>query len=203
MKSFEDQSQFDKELKSLHHKLKLSENEQFHLLHEINEEIVRNASPEKPASKWIYSIAAAISVFIFILLAFPQFHSTDLAGKGELIGETFRISYPPVFQNADTPGRYHTILNLEFIDGHTVQTKRYGEGTYELTGDNILLLQFENENERLQISFELRESEKDFSTYAAEIKDVVFEMDDWNKVSYFRNFAYSLPEGMPLEFITD
>jgi hypothetical protein len=203
MKPFEDQS-FDKELKSLNNKIRITENEQSQILQAINQEIDReNPSKKSVFSKWKYSIAVALAVFIFILLALPQFTTSDLAGKEQLIGETFHLAYQPVlYGSAESPGAHHRFLTIEFVDGHTVHTMKYGEGTYELT-DESFLLQFENENERLQIHFELQESERDFSAYAAKITEVEFEMEDWNEISYFKDFAYSLSKDMPLEFLIE
>ena len=81
-------------------------------------------------------------------------------------------------------------MTLEFLDSETVTNAIYGEGTFEISDDELILL-YENENEFVEIRLTLEESDKDGSEYIAEISDVRFEMEDMDKISYYRNLAYS------------
>ena len=48
------------------------------------------------------------------------------------------------------------------------------------------MIQFENENESLEIEFTHEESDIDFSTYLAEVSDTKFKIEDSNQVSKFK-----------------
>ncbi len=122
--------------------------------------------------------------------------------EAELSGKTFKVAYPSPVKEMDDPNRYNPIMTLEFIDENVVHNTIYGEGTYELN-DDVLVLYFENENENLEISFKVKESEKDFSEYSAVLSDVDFEMTDSDKISYFKNLAFRLTKEMPIEFLKE
>ncbi|MFD1851277.1 hypothetical protein [Oceanobacillus bengalensis] len=123
--------------------------------------------------------------------------------EDELSGKTFEVAYTPVLQDdLDSPNRYDSIMTLEFLDGNVVNNTFYGEGTYELI-DDVLELHFENENENLKIKFTVKESDKDFSEYSAEIRDVDFEMIDTDKISDFKNLTVRLIKDMPIEILKE
>ena len=125
--------------------------------------------------------------------------------EDELSGKTFKVASPPgpIMEHIDDPDRYYPIMTLEFLDGKVSTNSIHdGEGTYELN-DNVLVLHFENENETLKLSFEVKESEKDFSEYSAIISEVDFEMKDTDKVSHFKNLSFKFDKNTPIEFIKE
>ncbi|GAB3808423.1 hypothetical protein [Virgibacillus kimchii] len=63
-----------------------------------------------------------------------------------------------------------------------------------------LLIQYENENETLEVEFTLEESDEDSSTYSAMISDADFQIEDSDQVSKYRKFYTDLPR-FPVEFI--
>ncbi|WP_036575367.1 hypothetical protein [Oceanobacillus picturae] len=128
-------------------------------------------------------------------------------GNDELAGKTFKLGYPSVDPNmsiegdADDPDNYASLLTVEFLDEKTFTSSiQNGEGTYVLN-DNVLLLHFKNDNEILKLSFKIKESEKDFSTYAAEVSDADFEMTNADAVSHFKNLFSALNNDTYVEFI--
>lgn len=136
--------------------------------------------------KWLFS-----PLLLVVLLLSACNNSDDLSGK------TFDVSVGPSPVN---PDKYDSIMTLEFSDGNTVKnTMGYEEGTYELKEDNLALL-FKNENESLEIEFTLEESDKDFSTYSAEISDSNLEIEDSNQVSKY-SVLYQNLGGSSFEFI--
>ncbi|WP_047984375.1 hypothetical protein [Ornithinibacillus californiensis] len=146
-------------------------------------------------------IAAIACIAIFIPLVLSILPSTSQTASNDLSGQNFKIAYIPVFHgNVNNPGSYDPIMTIEFIDKNVFTTTIYGEGTYEFK-DNELVLQFENENEYLEINFTLEESDKDFSKYAAKISDVKFEMENIDEISYFNNLLLRLNKDMPIEFL--
>lgn len=141
-----------------------------------------------------------ISLFLVLLLSACN-------GNDELAGKTFKLGYPSLDPNMSTegddddPDKYASLLTVEFLDGNTFTSSiQNGEGTYELN-DNVLLLHFKNDNEILKLSFKVKESEKDFSTYAAEISDADFEMTNTDAVSHFKNLFSALNNDTYVEFI--
>lgn len=204
MKHFEDKNAFDKGLKSMNHKFRISEKEQKDVLNEINMNIDRNVPTQsRKSSKWKYYIASIASVFILVVLAIALFSNTyeNLAGSDELSGQTFTVSYPPVLQeDIGTEGKY-TIMTLEFSDGNVVTNTIYGAGTYELN-DDVFVINYENENESLEIKFtDFKESDKDFSEYSAIIGDMEYQITDSEKVRYLTNLYLKFSKGMSIEFI--
>ncbi|WP_042222266.1 hypothetical protein [Oceanobacillus manasiensis] len=144
----------------------------------------------------------------FILLSlFLVLFLSACNGNDELAGKTFKLSYPSLDPNmaiegdADDPDKYASLLTVEFLDGKSFTSSiQNGEGTYELN-DNVLLLHFKNDNEILKLSLNVKESEIDFSTYAAEISDADYEMTNTDKVSHFKNLYFALNKGTYIEFI--
>ncbi|GGA63661.1 hypothetical protein [Ornithinibacillus halotolerans] len=128
-------------------------------------------------------IAAIACLIIFIPLVLSGL-PTKMA-SGDLSGQSFAISTP---DPNSSPDKLYSIMTIEFIDNETVSTARYGEGTYELNDDELILY-YENDNEYVEIRFTLEESDKAGSEYLAEINEVIFEMEDYDKVSYYRNLA--------------
>lgn len=116
----------------------------------------------------------------------------------ELSGKTFDVRgmASPV-----DPDQYDSRMTLEFSDGNTVKNTMSSEdeGTYELMGDK-LVMQFENENESLEIEFTLEESDKDISTYSAEISNSNLEIEDSNQVSKYLGFYQNIGDSH-FEFI--
>lgn len=93
-------------------------------------------------------------------------------------------------------------MTLEFSNENTITNTVYGEGAYELNDDN-LVLNYENENESLEITIRVAESDKDFSEYYALITDVDYQITDPDKISHFQNLAFKLDKDRPIEFIND
>lgn len=96
--------------------------------------------------------------------------------------------------------KYDSIMTIEFKGGNGFTSNRYGDGKYELQ-DDLLVLQFENENEYLEIKLTLHESDEDFSKYSASISDVNFEMKDQDKISHFKNLYLLLNQDRQVEFL--
>lgn len=119
----------------------------------------------------------------------------------ELVGQTFNVAYTPVLQeDFDSPNSYSSIMTLEFSDRGVVTSTIYGEGTYDLNNNN-LVLHFENENEYLEIIIGVTESDKDFSKYYASINDIDYHFTDTDKIRQLQTLAVKLEEDMPIEFI--
>ncbi|HSI66802.1 MAG TPA: hypothetical protein VK947_05260 [Planococcus sp. (in: firmicutes)] len=128
--------------------------------------------------------------WLFFLLLLVVLLLSACSGNDELSGKTFDVSeVSPV----NYPDELFPIMTLEFSAGNRVKnTMGYeDEGTYELMDDK-LVIQFENENESLEIEFTLEESEKDFSTYSAEISDSNLEIEDSNQVSKYKGLYQKL-----------
>lgn len=166
----------------------------------MNSKVHKNEGAKiEKSSKRKYYLA---SVFLLLLVAIPLFnnHYAQTA-TDELSGSTFNISYPTPDARNDDPNGYDSLMTVEFSDGEAATPSiQDGDGTYELNGD-VLTLQFENENESLQIEFSLKESEQDFSEYSAVIRDVDFEKKNPDDISHFQNLFYKLNKKLPLEFI--
>ena len=127
--------------------------------------------------------------WLFFLLLLVVLLLSACSDNDELSGKTFDFS---VMSSPVNPDKYDSVMTLEFSDGNTVKnTMGYEEGTYELKEDKLVLL-FENENESLEIEFTLEESEKDFSTYSAEISDSNLEIEDSNQVSKYKGLYQKL-----------
>ncbi|MEK6190275.1 MAG: hypothetical protein N2A99_04705 [Carnobacterium alterfunditum] len=138
--------------------------------------------------------------FAFLLLSSVLLLSA-CNGNNDLVGQTFNVAYMPVLEeDIDSPDRYSSIIILEFSNETTITSTVYGEGTYELTDDNLVLY-YENENESLEITIGVAESDKDFSEYYALINDVDYQITDPDKISHFQNLAFKLDKDRPLEFI--
>src|SRR5690625_4200877 len=115
----------------------------------------------------------------------------------ELSGKTFDVS---VRSNPNDPANFHSIMTLKFLDGIVITDALHEEeGTYELK-DNKLVIQFENENESLEIEFTFEESDKEFSEYSAEISHSDFQIEDSDQVSKYKGFILDLPSSY-VEFI--
>lgn len=138
-------------------------------------------------------------LFIFILLLSACSSSDELSGK------TFKIANLPAPEEGyiDNPDKYDSIMTVELLDGKVVTDSIHkGQGTYELN-DNVLVLHFENENETLKLSFEVEESDKDFSKYSAVISDIDFKITDTDKVSHFENLVFKFDRNRKIEFIEE
>lgn len=94
--------------------------------------------------------------------------------KDELSGKTFDVSLVSSPNNLD-------------------------ERIYELKDDK-LVMQFENDNETLEIEFIIEESDKEFSEYSGEISDSDFQIEDSKRISKYNEFYLNLPDS-PVEFI--
>lgn len=118
-----------------------------------------------------------------------------------LSGKTFDVAYTPVLQeDMDNPDKYPSVVTAQFSNDNVV-TMNDTEGTYELNED-ILVVNFENENEKLEITFnDFKESEKDFSMYSTIISDRELQKEDSSQLSHFEVLADNLSENMPIEFI--
>lgn len=130
---------------------------------------------------------------------------TGCNSKDELSGHTFELavmSLSPVLQkDADDSRSYSPLLTLEFSDGDKVTSPIYdGEGTYILEDDE-LAIHFENENEKLDIRFALKESDKDFSMYSALLSGIHFEAPDTGEISHLTHIAAKLDGDLPIEFL--
>ncbi|KAA0956364.1 hypothetical protein ACQKDD_17180 [Planococcus kocurii] len=140
--------------------------------------------------------------FAFLLL-FSVLLLSACNDNNDLVGKTFDVAYVPVLEeDIDSPDRYNSILTLEFLNENTITSPVYGEGTYELTDDNLVLY-YENENESLEITIGVAESDKDFSEYYALINDLDYQITDSDKISHFQNLAFKLDKDRPIEFIKD
>ncbi|ALS78490.1 hypothetical protein AUO94_07375 [Planococcus kocurii] len=140
--------------------------------------------------------------FAFLLLSSVLLLSA-CSDTNDLVGKTFDVAYVPVLEeDTDSPDRYSSILTLEFLNENTITSPVYGEGTYELTDDNLVLY-YENENESLEITIGVAESDKDFSEYYALINDLDYQITDSDKISHFQNLAFKLDKERPIEFIKD
>lgn len=146
--------------------------------------------------KWFVVFIALLSVF---------FVSACSDDSNKLSGKTFNVAYPPVLkEDVDHPNRYDSIMVLKFSDDNVVSnTIDDTEGTYELNED-VLVINFENENEKLKINFiDFKESEKDFSTYTTLISNPELHVEDASQVKHFQGLAFRLSENHPIEFIEE
>jgi major membrane immunogen (membrane-anchored lipoprotein) len=134
--------------------------------------------------------------FIFLLLLFVLLLSA-CSNIDELSGKTFDVN---VRSNPSNPAISHSIMTLEFLDGKITTTSLDGEeGTYELKDDK-LAIQFENENESLEIEFTFEKSDEDSSTYSAVLSDSDFQIEDSDQVSRYKGFFLDLPRSSYVEF---
>ncbi|WP_411954797.1 hypothetical protein ACKXGF_02985 [Alkalibacillus sp. S2W] len=130
-------------------------------------------------------------------------------GKNDLSGKTFTISHkaisliPPDVsrEEIDDDDWYKTFLTLEFLNENEFTSTQLGKGTYELDRDDKeFTIRFENNNEHLEIGFNLEESKKDFSKYSAEINNLDFQPPDDNEVSHFQKFYMNINLAMENEY---
>lgn len=143
--------------------------------------------------KWFVTFIALLSLLLF----------SACSDSDKLSGKTFKVSYTPVLQeDIDNPSKYPSIMTLKFSDGNVVtNTIDNEEGAYELNND-VLVINFENENEKLEIEFiEFKESNKDFSAYSTVINNSELEIEDSEQVSKFSTLHLNLSKDMPIEFI--
>ncbi|MEK4299866.1 hypothetical protein MKY30_10790 [Oceanobacillus sp. FSL W8-0428] len=140
---------------------------------------------------------------LIIFIAFLSVFSISACSNdsNSLSGKTFKVANTPVFQeDIDKLDKYPVVVTLEFLDDNAVRTIDT-EGTYQLNDDE-LVINFENENENLEITFsEFKESEKDFSTYSTIISNRELQVEDHSKLSRLEVLANKLSEDMPIEFI--
>ncbi|MFD1453492.1 MULTISPECIES: hypothetical protein [Oceanobacillus] len=137
-------------------------------------------------------------LIIFIAFLSVFFISACSNDSNSLSGKTFKVANTPVFQ--EDIDKYPVVVTLEFLDDNAVRTIDT-EGTYHLNDDE-LVINFENENENLEITFsEFKESEKDFSTYSTIISNRELQVEDHSKLSRLEVLANKLSEDMPIEFI--
>ena len=135
--------------------------------------------------------------FIILIAVLSILIITACSNSGNLSGKTFDVS---VVSSPNTPDKYDSIMTLEFTDGKVITDAIDGEeGAYDLKDDE-LVIQFENENESLEIEFTLKESDKDFSEYSAEISDSDFQIEDSEQVSKYKNIYTNLSHSH-VEFI--
>lgn len=110
---------------------------------------------------------------------------TACSSDGNLSGKTFDVG---VVGSPTSPGSLQTIVTLKFSDENTFKNTRGNEeGTYELSGDKLLIL-IEDENERLEIEFTLKQSDKEFNEYSAELTHADFQMEDTEQISKYKGF---------------
>ncbi|MBP3951810.1 hypothetical protein [Bacillus suaedae] len=202
MNHFEEENEIDKGLKSMENKFRISEKEEKYILNEINLTIDKNGPTKiQKSPQRNYYIASIASVFLLIILAIPLLSNVYETGSNEFSKKTFNIAYTPVIQNEiDNPNKYHSLMTVEFLDEKVFTNTIYGEGTYKVN-DDVLVLHFENEAENLIIEFKLKESDKAFSKYSAVISDVDFEITDNNKISHLKGLFVKLDKQMSIEFI--
>ncbi|MFD2045218.1 hypothetical protein ACFSTA_16155 [Ornithinibacillus salinisoli] len=136
--------------------------------------------------------------FMILIAVLSALIITACSNSDELSGKTFDVSEGG---SPNDPDKFYTKMKLEFLDEKKVINHHlHGEeGTYELKDDK-LIIQFENENESLEIEFALEESDLDFSEYSAEISDSNFQIEDSDQVSKYQKFYFDLPR-RNVEFI--
>lgn len=123
-----------------------------------------------------------IKRLVFLLLL-SVFLMSACSSDDILSGKTFDVS---VVGSPTDPGYLQTIVTLEFSDENTFKNTRGNEeGTYELSGDKLLIL-IEDENEKVEIEFTLKESDKELSEYSAELTHADFQMEDTEKISKYK-----------------
>lgn len=139
---------------------------------------------------------------VFGLLCILNLSACSGDGKNEFSGKTFNFAYTPVIGiDIDNPSKYQSFMKVKFSNDNKVSHLIHEEieGTYQLN-ENELIIPFENDNEKLNISFiDFKESEKDFSAYAAVISDTESSVKDPSKTEQLRLISDKL--NMPLEFI--
>lgn len=119
-----------------------------------------------------------ISLFSVLLLV-------ACSNEGQLSGEVFDVR---VVGDPMSPGSFQTIATLEFGDDNRFKnTKGNEEGTYDLSGDKLVIL-LEDENEKLKIEFKLEESDKELNEYEAELIHADYQMEESEKVSKYNTF---------------
>jgi major membrane immunogen (membrane-anchored lipoprotein) len=133
--------------------------------------------------------------FIFLLLLVFLLLSA-CSNSDEFSGKTFDVSVMSISPDSTSLGStsedYQPLMILEFLNGNIVKNQLdEEEGTYKLKDDKLVVL-FENENEYLEAEFTLKESDKEFSTYSAEISDIDFQMEDSEQVSKYKGFYQKL-----------
>lgn len=124
---------------------------------------------------------------VFGLLFVLNLSACSGDGKNELLGKTFNLAYTPVIGiDIDNPSKYQSFMKVKFSNDNKVSHMIHEEieGTYQLN-ENELIITFENDNEKLNISFiDFKESVKDPS-----------------KTEQLRLISDKLNINMPLEFI--
>lgn len=138
----------------------------------------------------------------FLLLLFGLLLSA-CNNDDEFSGKTFKVAYTPVLQEEiDNPSNYKSIMTLNFSDDNVVTNTIGGEeGEYKLD-DDVLVVNFKNENEKLEIKFiDFQESDKDFSAYSTSIGDAKLQIDDSDQISRLNNLSSLITKDMPIEFI--
>lgn len=141
--------------------------------------------------------------FVFLALLSVLFVSACNNSEDNLSGKTFKVTYPPVLEeDINNPSKYSSITTLQFSDGKVVSNKIHDtEGTYELN-DDVLVVNFENENEKLEINFiDFKESDLEFSAYSTAISEPKWDIKDSNQISHFENLFLDLDVDLPIEFI--
>lgn len=142
-------------------------------------------------------------VYIAILsVLFVSACSSDSNGN-KLSGRTFKLADTPApYEDIDDPSSYKPIMTLNFSDDNVVTyTMGYEEGTYELNED-MLVIKFENENEKLKIEFiDFKDSDKDFSAYSTSIGNAELKIEDNEQVSHLKGLSYKIPINTSIEFI--
>lgn len=148
--------------------------------------------------KWFVIFIAFLSV-LFVSACNGDSDSNKLSGK------TFKVAYTPALQeDSDDPSNYKPIMKLNFSDDNAVtNTMGDEEGTYELNED-MLVISFENESEKLKIEFvDFKDSDEDFSTYSTSIGDAELKVEDNEQVSHLKGLSSKISKDMPIEFIEE
>ncbi|RLL48415.1 hypothetical protein D8M04_03910 [Oceanobacillus piezotolerans] len=141
-------------------------------------------------------------VFLFLLLS-SVLLVTACNDNDELSGKTFEVAYTPVLQEEiDNPSNYKPIMTLNFLNDNAVTNTIGGEeGEYKFA-DDVLVVNFKNEKEKLEIKFiDFIESDKDFSAYSSSIGDAKLTIEDTEQISRLNNLSSKITKDMPIEFI--
>lgn len=142
---------------------------------------------------------------VFIALLSVLFVSACSGDGDKVSGKTFKVAYTPAHQeDIDDPSNYKPIMKLNFSDDNVVtNTMGDEEGTYELNED-MLVVNFENENEKLKIEFvDFKESDTDFSAYSTSIGDAELKIEDNEQISHLKGLTSNISKDMPIEFIEE
>lgn len=137
---------------------------------------------------------------LFLTLLFISACSIE---RDNLAGKIFNIAYTPVLEeDISDPNNYDSIMAIKFLNENAViNTIDDTKGVYELH-ENMIIINFENENEKLKIEFtDFRESERDFSSFSTLINNIELEIKDPEKILKLKELAYKLSEKLPVEFI--